>query len=94
METRLSSKGQITLPAEIRNRLRLHAGDTLMVKAIGKNSIILELKKKILVRSQNESEEILKATAGLWQDRTDINENFIKELRDADNRRLEELLDE
>ncbi|MGI9860594.1 AbrB/MazE/SpoVT family DNA-binding domain-containing protein [Moorella naiadis] len=94
METRISSKGQITIPSEIRRQLKIHTGDALLVKAIGENSIILEVKKKALTGSQGTSEDILKATAGLWKDRNDINENFIRELRKSDHRRLEELLNE
>ncbi|MCL4424168.1 MAG: AbrB/MazE/SpoVT family DNA-binding domain-containing protein [Firmicutes bacterium] len=94
METRISSKGQITIPSEIRRQLKIHTGDALLVKAIGENSIILEVKKKALTGGQGTSENILKATAGLWKDRTDINEDFIRELRKSDQRRLEELLNE
>ncbi|KYH31207.1 AbrB/MazE/SpoVT family DNA-binding domain-containing protein [Neomoorella mulderi] len=94
METRISSKGQITIPSEIRRQLKIHTGDALLVKSVGENTIMLELKKKALPGSQETGEDILKATAGLWKDRTDINENFIRELRQADHRRLEELLGE
>ncbi|MEW8959279.1 MAG: AbrB/MazE/SpoVT family DNA-binding domain-containing protein [Moorella sp. (in: firmicutes)] len=94
METRISSKGQITIPSEIRRQLKIHTGDALLVKAFGENHIILEEKRKALISNQGISEDILKATAGLWKDRTDINESFIRELRQSDRRRLEELLDE
>jgi AbrB family looped-hinge helix DNA binding protein len=94
METRISSKGQITIPSEIRRQLKIHTGDTLLVKALGENSIILEVKRKVSTGNQGTREDILKATAGLWKDRTDLDEDFIRELRESDRRRLEELLDE
>ncbi|MCL6559313.1 MAG: AbrB/MazE/SpoVT family DNA-binding domain-containing protein [Firmicutes bacterium] len=94
METRLSSKGQITLPSEVRRRLKIRTGDVLVVKTVGENSIILEVKRKDFVTTTKQEEDILTATAGLWRDRNDITENFIRELRQSDLKRLEELLNE
>jgi AbrB family looped-hinge helix DNA binding protein len=72
METRLSSKGQITLPSEVRRRLKIRTGDVLVVKTVGENSIILEVKRKDFVTTTKQEEDILTATAGLWRDRNDI----------------------
>jgi AbrB family looped-hinge helix DNA binding protein len=49
MTTRLSSKGQIVLPAAFRRKLALHPGDAIEMKMItdeGKESILLRPKPK------------------------------------------------
>ncbi|WP_433543269.1 AbrB/MazE/SpoVT family DNA-binding domain-containing protein [Neomoorella humiferrea] len=45
METRISSKGQITIPSGIQRQLKIHTGDTLLVKAFGENHIIGRIQK-------------------------------------------------
>lgn len=93
METRLSSKGQITLPSDIRRRLNIRTGDVLAVKVIGENSIVLEVKRKAPSLAEQE-EDIFTITAGLWRDRNEITESFLGKLRRSDLKRLEELINE
>lgn len=91
MKTRISSKGQITLPSEVRRKLNLLTGDELLVKATGENSIILEtIKHETDVRDK--AAKTIKATAGLWKNREAFSEETIRELRNADNKRLEKLI--
>ncbi|KKM09895.1 hypothetical protein SY88_17130 [Clostridiales bacterium PH28_bin88] len=94
METRISSKGQITLPSEVRRQLKIHTGDALVVKAVGENSVVLEVKRKALPGSKVTAEDIIQATAGMWKDRNDFDENFIRRIRESDHKRLEGLLNE
>jgi len=93
VETRLSSKGQITLPSDIRRRLNIKTGDVLAVKVIGENSIVLEVKRKA-PSSDEKEEDIFTITAGMWRDRNEITEGFLGELRRSDLKRLEELTNE
>lgn len=93
VETRLSSKGQITLPSDVRRRLNIRIGDVLVVKAVGENSIVLEVKRKAPSIAKQE-EDILTTTAGLWRNREDITESFLRDLRQSDSKRLGELIDE
>ena len=45
MQTRVSTKGQIVLPAQLRNRLGIRAGDTLDV-VVEKDRIVLTTPKR------------------------------------------------
>ncbi|NPV70703.1 MAG: AbrB/MazE/SpoVT family DNA-binding domain-containing protein [Firmicutes bacterium] len=94
MQTRISSKGQITLPSDVRRQLRIGAGDVLQVKAVGENSIVLEVGRKPAVRDRMTDEDIITATAGLWKNRDDISAQFTAELRQSDSGRLERILDD
>ncbi|RJX24821.1 MAG: AbrB/MazE/SpoVT family DNA-binding domain-containing protein [Dethiobacter sp.] len=93
MKTRISSKGQITLPSEVRRKLNLLTGDELYVKAAGENSILLEVKKN-KTNAQNKTTEAINASAGLWKNRKDFNDHTIREMRNADSKRLENLIHE
>ncbi|MGE5483908.1 MAG: AbrB/MazE/SpoVT family DNA-binding domain-containing protein [Ignavibacteriales bacterium] len=93
MQTRISSKGQITLPSDARRQLKIGAGDVLQVRVIGENSLVLEVQGKPAVKGRAD-EDIIAATAGLWKDRRDIRDHFIAELRESDSQRLGRLLDD
>lgn len=88
METRISSKGQITLPSEVRRKLNLLPGDELSVKAAGENSILLEVKKK-KTNVQMTTAEAIRSSAGLWRNRKDFDDRALRKMRNADYKRLE-----
>jgi AbrB family looped-hinge helix DNA binding protein len=46
MQTRISTKGQVVLPAPIRRRLGLQAGDSLDVKAEGERIVLTPQKRR------------------------------------------------
>ena len=46
METRISTKGQVVLPSQIRRRLGLRAGDPLDAKVEGKRIVLTPQKKR------------------------------------------------
>lgn len=66
----------------------------LQVKAVGENSIVLEVGRKPAVRDRMTDEDIITATAGLWKNRDDISAQFTAELRQSDSGRLERILDD
>jgi len=82
---RVTSKGQITLPKEVREQLSIKKGDLLFVESVAANRVILGVRKLGLLKNKPEKNVILR-TAGLWKDR-DI-DGYVEELRKASGRRL------
>jgi AbrB family looped-hinge helix DNA binding protein len=94
LQTRMSSKGQITLPSDVRRKLKIEAGDILQVRAVGENSIVLEVGRKPRAKDRMTDEDVIAATAGLWKDRNAIGARFTTELRESDAGRLERVLND
>lgn len=90
METRISSKGQITLPVTVRKKLGINAGDVLKISVAGEDRIILE-SKATTRKNAREIVDILRATAGAWKDLSESGEEFVRKLREGDQKRWEEL---
>ncbi|MCL6448612.1 MAG: AbrB/MazE/SpoVT family DNA-binding domain-containing protein [Armatimonadetes bacterium] len=90
METRISPKGQITLPVAVRKKLGINAGDVLKVSVAGEGRIILE-SKATTRKNAREVVDILRATAGAWKDLPESGEEFVRKLREGDQKRWEEL---
>jgi AbrB family looped-hinge helix DNA binding protein len=79
----VSSKGQIVLPAQIRERVPVKQGDVLLVNLVG-DKIIIEP----LIRPERKDwERIIKETAGAWKD---IAPDYVDELRATSAARLDE----
>jgi AbrB family looped-hinge helix DNA binding protein len=79
----VSSKGQIVLPAQIRERMPVKQGDVLLVNLVG-DKIIIEP----LIRPERKDwERIIKETAGAWKD---IAPDYVDELRATSAARLDE----
>ncbi len=89
METRISSKGQITLPVEIRKRLGIKTGDILKVSVGEEGAIIINSKKQ--KDSNCNPLEVLRQTAGAWKDMKESGEEFVHRLRNEDADRLKVL---
>jgi len=92
-KTKISSKGQITLPSTIRQKLNINSGDTLFVKESNENSVLLILKDDNK-NMKSDAVEAIKATSGIWKNNTGINEKEIRSLRNADCARLEKYINE
>ena len=78
--TRITSKGQMTIPAVLRKALQIRSGDYLAVSREG-NRIIIES-----LGTRQADEGIIRKTAGLWKDR----DFDLRSLRHADDHRFEE----
>ncbi|GBF35655.1 regulators of stationary/sporulation gene expression [Desulfocucumis palustris] len=89
METRISSKGQITLPVEVRKKLGIKTGDILRVSVDEEGAIIISAEKK----NENKCNplEVLSQTAGAWKDMEESGEEFVHRLRNEDAKRLKVL---
>lgn len=92
-KTKISSKGQITLPSTIRQKLNINIGDTLYVKESDENSVLLILKDENRNIKEDAVEAIM-ATSGIWKNNTGINEKEIRILREADRARMEKYINE
>jgi len=79
----VSSKGQIVLPAQIRERVPVKQGDVLLVNLMG-DKILIE---PLIRPEQKDWERIIKETAGAWKD---IAPDYVDELRMASTARLDE----
>ena len=46
MKTRLSGKGQVLIPARIRNRMNLHAGDAIDIRVEGEQIVLVPKQRR------------------------------------------------
>ncbi len=90
METHISSKGQITLPAPVRKKLGLRTGDVLKVMVAGDGKVILSRKMESH-QDPITALDILRETAGFWKEMSESGEEFVSQLRTQDQKRLERL---
>lgn len=84
METRISSKGQITLPVAVRNKLQIKTGDILKISVAKDGSIILSGKPG-RKKKRDEALQVLRETAGAWKDMQETGEEFVRRLRKEDD---------
>lgn len=68
---KITSKGQLTLPAGVRKELNIHKGDVLTVTSDGKR-IVMEVGEK-RQKTAPPAKGIVKKTAGIWKDRESEN---------------------
>jgi AbrB family looped-hinge helix DNA binding protein len=90
VETRISSKGQVTLPAPVRKKIGLRTGDVLKVMVAGDGEVILSRKMESR-QDPITALDILRETAGLWKGMPENGEEFVSQLRTQDQKRLERL---
>lgn len=91
IEITVTSKGQITLPKNIRNRLGVHKGDTLFVESVRADRVVLGVRRECL-KPADTPEDVVAMTAGLWKDR-DYSDTDLAELRHDSGRRLRDIED-
>ncbi len=86
METRISSKGQITLPVAVRQKLRMKTGDILKIRVTEDGSILLS-NNTVQKKSRTQALQILKDTAGAWKEMQETGEEYVRKLRKEDDDR-------
>lgn len=89
METRISSKGQFTLPVEARRKLGLKTGDVLKVRLTDEGVLISREKK--LHHDLANTLKMLRETSGIWKDMEESGEDYVRQLRSEDKARLKVL---
>ncbi|AOQ24164.1 hypothetical protein MTAT_08050 [Moorella thermoacetica] len=82
---KVSSKGQIVLPAKLRKKACIKKGDILIVNLVGDKVVIEPLNKS----KKEDWQQILEETAGIWPH---VDSKYVEELRSAAKKRLEETL--
>ncbi|WP_258359672.1 AbrB/MazE/SpoVT family DNA-binding domain-containing protein [Moorella sulfitireducens] len=82
---KVSSKGQIVLPAKLREKACIKKGDILIINLVGNKVVIEPLNKT----KKDNWQQILEETAGIWPH---VDANYVEELRLAAQKRLEETL--
>ncbi|WP_406678738.1 AbrB/MazE/SpoVT family DNA-binding domain-containing protein [Neomoorella carbonis] len=82
---KVSSKGQIVLPANLRKKACIKKGDILIVNLVGDKVVIEPLNKS----KKEDWQQILEETAGIWPH---VDSKYVEELRLAAQKRLEETL--
>ncbi len=92
-KTKISSKGQITLPASVRRKYNIANGDVLYVKESGDGSITLETERQAMGKRGSVA-EALAATEGIWKDEVPLDEQALRKMRASDLRRLDDLYNE
>lgn len=90
MPARISSKGQITIPLEIRKQASLKAGDLLDIKTDEEGKIILFScgEEKNLTA---QAAVIIKETAGIWSSLEEDGAEYVHRLRTMEEQRWKEL---
>ncbi len=86
METRISSKGQITLPVAVRNKLSLKTGDILKINITEDGSVLLS-NNAGQEKNRIKALQVLKETAGVWKQMPETGEEFVSKLRKEDDAR-------
>ena len=86
METRMSSKGQITLPVEVRRKLSIKTGDVFEVRITEEGTLILAGKARVNNDPAN-AIKVLRDTSGIWKDMEETGEDFVRRLRHEDSER-------
>lgn len=79
---RVSSKGQVVLPARLREKASIKKGDVLLVKLVG-DKIVMEA---VETPKQTEWSDIVRDTQGVWHD---VEPRYVEELREAAGERLD-----
>lgn len=82
---KVSSKGQIVLPVNVRRKANIDRGDVLAASVVG-NRVVLEPVKE---RAAGDWQRILQETAGVWPD---VDPDYVYRLRRAAQERLEKRL--
>ena len=60
-ESKISKKGQVTIPKDIREKLGLKAGDKIMFELIAQGILMRKME-------ESDSKKILRDISGIWKD--------------------------
>jgi AbrB family looped-hinge helix DNA binding protein len=82
VKVKISSKGQISIPAGYRKKLNVKKGDQINIIESGDHLLIYPLKKEDLA----ERESIYKKLAGIWQDMDQNGTAYVQEIRTGSTR--------
>jgi len=77
MKVKISSKGQISIPARYRKKIAVQKGDELNIIESGDHLLIYPVKK----RSTDELGSIIKELKGIWSDMDEDGAAFVREIR-------------
>lgn len=86
-KTKISSKGQITLPSIIRRKLRINTGDVLCVTESNDKSVVLVFKDGYKYNKADAVDAVI-TTSGIWKDDQGISEIELKKMRETDLKRI------
>jgi AbrB family looped-hinge helix DNA binding protein len=89
-KTKISSKGQITLPISVRRKLNITTGDVLYVKESAEGSVVLEAEMQIK-ENRSSIADAITATSGIWKDIAPVDGQAIRKMRGSDLKRLDDL---
>lgn len=78
----VTSKGQITLPAEARKRLQINEGDILTVKIENGNRLVFTTNRRKMKSDQG----VIERTAGIWYDMKESGAEYTEKLRRSSSR--------
>ncbi len=92
-KTKISSKGQITLPASVRRNLQILTGDVLYVKESAEGIVILETERQVKEK-KGSADRAITETGGIWKDKAPMDEKAIRKMRESDLKRLDDLYNE
>ena len=82
MKVKISSKGQISIPAKYRKKLAVDKGDELNIVESGDHLLIYPVKKY----STAELENIFKSLKGIWSDMAKDGVLYVREIREGGTR--------
>jgi len=84
----VSSKGQIVIPSEIRNKLNIKEGDILSVQLEESGRMVIKTRQK-----SRFNKGVVARTKGILADMDMSGEEYVENIRKGSGRRLDELED-
>jgi len=84
----VSSRGQIVIPSEIRNKLNIKEGDVLSVQLEEGGRMVIKTRQK-----KQSSKGVVARTRGILADMDMSGEEYVENIRKGSGRRLDELED-
>ena len=82
MKVKISSKGQISIPARYRKKFSVKTGDEVNIIESGDHLLIYPLK----IQSKVELEKIFNSLKGLWSDMEQDGALYVREIREGGTR--------
>jgi len=86
MESRISSKGQITLPVLIRKKLGVKAGDLVKFETTEEGALIFAKNEEKKINPRK-AIQVLHETSGVWKDDRENGKDYVHQLRKKDDMR-------